>query len=406
MELKAAVVGSGPSGCYLAQALRKAMPDCEITLLDRLPVPYGLVRYGVAPDHQGTKIVTKQFARLFERDGVKFMGNVQVGQDVTLDALHGMFDVVVLASGLERDLSLGPAFEGVPSVYGAGQITRLWNGHPDAHGFQPDLGAHVLVVGNGNVAMDIVRLLAKTAADFYGSDIRGSELAHGVRQITMVGRSGPSQAKFDPAMVRELGKIDALNVRLTTPLPLDDDNTLLAALKDVSSKNGTGSKSLALHFHCTAVRPVYEERKLTGVVFTRDGEEHTLPCDSVITAIGFDATDSAFERAALLSKAVDLDAGHLATGLYATGWFWRGPNGTIAQNRVDAKTVAARIAQDLAATAPQNRPGHAALRQKILHRTTSYADWQKIDAAEQAGAGPNRVRAKFTTVQDMLAQCP
>ena len=155
------VVGSGPSGCYTAQFLRKQWPAADITVLDRLPVPFGLVRYGVAPDHQGTKAVDRQFDRLFTRDGVRFVGNVEVGGPVTVDQLRAAFDVVVLATGVSGDRPLGVPGAELAGVHGAGRLTRLLNDHPDEQHPVAPLGPRVVVVGNGNVALDVVRLLAK-----------------------------------------------------------------------------------------------------------------------------------------------------------------------------------------------------------------------------------------------------
>ena len=400
MSAKVAVVGAGPSGCYLAQSLRKALPDSELTVMDRLPVPYGLVRYGVAPDHQGTKAVIKQFARLFERDCVAFCGNLMLGRDLSLEDLQNMFDVVVLATGLSKDRNLGKAFTDVAGLYGAGEITRYWNGHPDAAGDSPEFGRKVIVIGNGNVAIDVVRLLAKQPEDFAGSDIAGSSLGDGIETIAMVGRSGVAKAKFDAAMVRELGKVNGLKITAADPLPDPDNNIAVTAMHDIVSKTDGTIKSLSLHFDSTPIRPVIENDVLKAVVFDFNGTERVIPCDSVITAVGFEDGDGTL-RDALLTEAIDLDQGHLRPGLYATGWFRRGPQGTIAQNRVDAKAVAARIVQNL--QPDDKKPGRAALCDRFGHVMTTYADWLAIDAAECANAPDDRVRQKITTVPEMLA---
>ncbi|MEO1538216.1 MAG: oxidoreductase [Pseudomonadota bacterium] len=405
MSVKVAVVGSGPSGCYLAQALQRALPDSELTIIDRLPVPYGLIRYGVAPDHQGTKSVTKQFARLFERGGVNFLGNVAVGADILLADLQELFDIVVLATGLSADRKLGAGFDDLSAVYGAGKLTRYWNGHPEAADLAPQLGRVVCVVGTGNVAIDVVRLLAKGPEDFDGSDITGDSLGAGVEHIHVLGRSPASAAKFDPAMIRELANIAGLGVTFALPLPDQNATPVVEALQAIDGQRGTGNKTLTFHFDTALQSPVMTDGRLTAVTVNEAGVTTTLPCDSIVTAIGFDAIEPE-HRGALLATAIDADHGHLQERLFATGWFRRGPTGTIAANRVDAKEVAARIVASLERSPPsQNRLGHSALRQKIGHQTTNYADWLILDGIEQAGAAPNRVRSKITSQQAMLALC-
>ncbi|MFZ1682318.1 MAG: FAD-dependent oxidoreductase, partial [Rhizobiaceae bacterium] len=200
-----AIVGAGPSGCYTAQALVKALPAAQIDILDRLPVPYGLVRYGVAPDHQGTKAVIRQFERLFERQGVAFFGNVTVGDDIALDELRELYDAVVLSVGLAGDRRLGIPGETLQGVHGSGALTRSWNDHPDSEGFAPVIGQDVVIIGNGNVAIDLVRLLAKRGDELDGSDLsaeHGRALGEGPpRRITIVGRSDAAAARFDPVML-------------------------------------------------------------------------------------------------------------------------------------------------------------------------------------------------------------
>ena len=214
MTSKIAIVGAGPSGCFVAQSLGKACPDAEITIVDRLPVPYGLVRYGVAPDHQGTKAVIRQFARLFEKQGVTFTGNLCVGDDDSADLsfaeLRGMFDAVVLATGLSEDRRLGLVGEEARGVYGSGAVTRFWNDHPSDQALAPEFGNRVVVVGNGNVALDVVRLLAKGTDDFNGSDFDPARVVTSVTDIHIVGRSPAHGAKFDAVMVKELAKICSL----------------------------------------------------------------------------------------------------------------------------------------------------------------------------------------------------
>lgn len=406
MGLSIIIVGAGPGGCFLAQSLRKALPESELTIMDRLPVPYGLIRYGVAPDHQGTKAVTRQFDRLFERQNIHFMGNVCLGKDVSLEELRTYFDVVVLSTGLSKDRPLGSDFLHLSHVYGAGKITRMWNGHPYEASFRPELGEDVVVIGNGNVAIDVVRLLAKGSEDFAGSDIHDDVLAPDVKHIHLVGRSPAAQAKFDPAMVRELSTISNLCIELGTGSSLDGDadNKVLQALSDICSENSmAAAKTLTLHFELPVKAPVLDETTLTGIVFNRAGEDVHIKCDSLISAIGFE-DDGGLGRPKLLLEASDLENGQLDVGLYATGWFRRGPQGTIPENRKDAQAVAARIVADLQAeNHGKNAVGRSALLERVTDIATTYQDWLAIDAVEREQAPDGRVRQKLTTVEDMLA---
>ena len=169
--LHIAIIGSGPAGCYMADQLLRLLPDASIDILERLPVPFGLIRYGVAPDHQGTKAVARVLDRVLSRDRVSFFGNVEAGRDVRLDELMSLYDAVVLATGAERDRRLGIPGEDLPGVIGSGAFTGWYNGHPDRHVPQVQGVRSAVIIGNGNVAIDVARVLAKGPAEFAGSDL-------------------------------------------------------------------------------------------------------------------------------------------------------------------------------------------------------------------------------------------
>lgn len=370
-----AIIGSGPSGCFLAQALAKARPDAAITIFDALPVPYGLIRYGVAGDHQGTKSVTRQFDRLFERQGVRFAGNVRVGRDVSLDDLRAAFDAVVLATGLHEDRRLGIPGDDLPGVLGSGAVTRAWNGWPDA--VQPPIGRRVVVIGNGNVAIDLVRLLAKTADEIAGSDLAAPPGA-GVEDITIVGRSAASAARFDPVMLRDLGGLSDCAIRVHGA---EGDGKIVEILRGLDGHAPHAARRrLTFRFGLTPQRIVGSDR-VEAIAFS-DGT--VIAADTVLTAIGFHGDQAACDA-----------EGVVAPGLYATGWCRRGPRGTIPENRTDAQQVAARIAADL----PHGvgKPGLS------VPGAIDFTGWLRIDAAERAAAAPDRARAKITTLPGLLA---
>ena len=406
MSRAVAIVGSGPSGCYLAQALLKADPQLRVDILDRLPVPYGLVRYGVAADHQGTKAVIRQFERLFERQGAGFIGNVVVGEDVSLDELRQAYDAVVLAAGLSGDRALGIPGEHLQGVHRAGHLTCALYEHPDAEPL-PELGRHVVIMGNGNVAIDLLRLLAKTPAELAGSDLGAGPTAwlegSGIETIDIIGRSPAADAKFDAVMIKELAKLEGVTIDVVGAGASDEEEGAkkIAAL-DAIHGHKTGGRRVTFRFGLTPIRLEGDGGRIDEAVFRNvDGETFSLPCTAFITAIGFEAAGG-LPRDELVGSAAEPELGVLADGLYATGWFRRGPRGTIPDNRADAQLLAARILADLEAsdTGPE-KPGRHAFPQWTA--AVCYDDWKRIDAAETASPPQDRCRVKIPSREAMLA---
>src|ERR671929_1476558 len=209
-----AVVGSGPGGFYTAEALEKAYGDqARIDILDRYPVPYGLIRFGVAPDHQSLKAVSKRYDKVAESSGVDFIGNVTIGRDVSVAELLELYDAVILAVGAPHDRKLGIPGEDLPGVVGSAEFVGWYNGHPEFADLDPPLsGTHAAVIGNGNVALDCARILSKTRAEFDGSDIVGHALealdASAITTVTILGRRGPHQNAMTPKELGELGHLE------------------------------------------------------------------------------------------------------------------------------------------------------------------------------------------------------
>ncbi|GAB13279.1 putative ferredoxin--NADP(+) reductase [Arthrobacter globiformis NBRC 12137] len=404
-----AIVGSGPAGCYLAQTLRRSLPDAEITIFERLASPFGLVRYGVAPDHQGTKSIQAQFARLFERDNVRFAGNIDVGSVVTLDDLRATHHVVVLATGLARDRRVGVPGENLLGVFGAGQLTRTANSHPLEKPTLPPLGRTVAIIGGGNVSLDVVRFLIKTPGEFAGSDVNDVALeeyaAAPVTHIDLICRSSPEAAPFDPAMVAELGKTPGVQFTSLDHSTADGTTSVeahpaaLAALLP-STPGGTPRVRVRLHFNATTTRIIGMDHAVGVEVRRPDGQLQTIPAQSVITAVGFDCDPS---DPLIGDRGASQETGYLAEGLYRTGWAKRGARGTIPENRHCAKAVAAEILEYLAAAALPAKPGYAGLPDAVHDRATDYAGWLRVDAAERAAAPGNRSRKKLPDHAWMVA---
>ncbi len=393
---RVAVVGSGPAGCFTAQSLLRTILGCEIDVFDALPTPYGLVRYGVAADHQGTKSVARQFDKLFLRDGVRFHGNTRVGSDVSLDELRACFDAVVLATGLHTDRRLDIPGGGADRVHGAGRITRLLNAHP-SEGEPPALGETVLVVGQGNVAMDVVRLLARGADDLDGSDIDDEtreRLSGRVRTIHVVGRSTPEGAKFDPVMVRELAGLRGIGhvVHGADDLSAPGKDARADAVRALMSAGEAEPRvRVEWWFGLSPVR--LDDLGDSLVAVFRDGsQERALAADDVITAVGFGADDdSAVEPGAFPD-------GRVEQGLFVAGWLRRGPQGTIPDQRADSRVLARMLAEDIGRA--EDLPVRPALAR--VGTSVDFDGWRRIDLRERLSAAPGRERAKLRTVADML----
>lgn len=352
-----AIVGSGPSGCYIAQFLRKRWRDAEITIFDRLPVPYGLVRYGVAPDHHGTKAVARQFDRLFERENVRFAGGVEVGgrSPLTLEKLRAAFDIVVLATGLHADRPLSVPGAQLPQVYGSGRLTRLINGHPDETPEDVAFGARAAIVGHGNVSIDLVRIFLTQPHELtqLGLDPALVAALGRLEHLDVVGRSLPHSAKFDTAMARELSKIDDVRFRadgIGEDSAAEDPASQSrhdAIVELVDNSPVEARRTVHFHFGWTPAQVIGADR-VNGIRFTASdasGAELLLDADAVCTAIGFsEAVDAPVRRTDHESTTSDLETGYLDRGLYCVGWLRRGPRGTIPENRADARMVADVIA--------------------------------------------------------------
>ncbi|GAA1720448.1 hypothetical protein GCM10009809_15210 [Isoptericola hypogeus] len=399
-----AIVGAGPAGCFTAQALRRALPGVALDVLDDLPVPYGLVRYGVAADHQGTKSVARQFDRLFADPAVAFRGNTRLGTHVGLDELRDAYDAVVLATGVHADAPLPVPGAEHPRVHGAGRLTRLLNGHPDEADV-PALGEEVVVVGHGNVAMDVVRLVARRAEDLDGTDLDDAtrdRLVGGVRTVHVVGRSAPAAAKFDPVMVREIAALAGVEhvvhgADLDTVLPGKDAR--LDAVRDLVGGGTTGGSDgeaarvrVEWWFGLTP-EAVEEVGGRLSIRFRGPAGAVTLRADDVVTAVGFvPAAGGAVEPGAHPD-------GRVAPGLYAAGWLRTGPRGTIPDQRNHARELARTIADDLRAAG--DRPARPGLAPRA--GATDFDGWRRIDLRERLGAAPGRERAKLRTRAELLA---
>jgi ferredoxin--NADP+ reductase len=423
-----AVVGSGPAGFYTAEALEKAYGGkARIDILDRYPVPYGLIRFGVAPDHQSLKAVSKRYDKVAESAGVDFIGNVNVGGDVSVAELLDLYDAVILATGAPHDRKLGIPGEDLPGVVGSAEFVGWYNGHPDFADLDPPLdGTHAAVIGNGNVALDCARILSKTRHEFEGSDIVAHALDaldnSAIRTITILGRRGPHQIAMTPKELGELGHLEAA-VPIVEPSdfpPVEADEPLEPGLrKSVTLLRGFAeidankpkrmifdffAKPLAIEGDGKAEKIVVERTELDDKGAARGtGETYEVPATLIVTAIGYSSSpipDVPFEGGKFVNE-----AGRISDRLYSVGWARRGPTGTIGTNRPDGYEVADQIAATMPLGSGGNRQGAEGLKRLLEERgimPTDYDDWRKIEETETANARPGSPREKFVRVQHWM----
>lgn len=427
-----AVVGSGPSGFYTAEALNKAYGDAaRVDILDRYPVPYGLVRFGVAPDHQSLKAVSKRYDSTADALGVDFIGNVCVGGDVSVAELLDLYDAVVLAIGAPNDRKLGIEGEDLPGVIGSAAFVGWYNGHPEFADLDPPLGgSHAAVIGNGNVALDCARILSKTRSELESGDIVAHALdalaSSPIRTVTILGRRGPLQISMTPKELGELGHLNA-----ATPVvdpadfpPAEADASLepgqrksVTILRDFAAAGPDESKATRIVFDFFA-KPlrIEGEGKADRIVVERTrlgesaravgtGESYEIPASLVISSIGYSTPPMDGvpydERG---SRFLNSD-GKIGDRLYCVGWSRRGPTGTIGTNRPDGYEVAGAIESAMPPGSGGDRPGAEGLHALLSERgvmATDYADWRRIDQAETAGARPGAPREKLVRPEDWM----
>ncbi|MFC0241919.1 FAD-dependent oxidoreductase [Rhodopseudomonas telluris] len=421
-----AVVGSGPSGFYAAEALLRSGVPIAVDIFEQLPVPYGLVRFGVAPDHPKLKLVSLTFDKIAALPGFRFFGGVAVGKDVTIDELRAAYDAVVLATGADLSRPLGIPGETLPGCHSAGAFVAWYNGHPDYRDCSFDLGHEVAtVIGHGNVALDVARILSKTADELRRTDIATHALEvlaeSRVREVHVVGRSGPAQAKFGAKELRDflsLAQCDAwVHPQDLALLPETSDDPerdeKLTLLRTFAQQVPSKPRRCVFRFGLSPTKIQGEER-VAAIRFARHaGAAEEVACGAVFSSIG--------RRTAVL-PGVPYDAergvhaniggrivngGEVVRGLYVCGWSKRGPSGTIGTNRACGMATAEAVLADLATGAPRDGKRADSLLTKLrarVPRLVSYQDWTAIDVAEKRrGAIDGRPREKFVSVSEMLA---
>ena len=445
--LRVAVIGSGPSGFYATEALIKSEYAVRIDMFERLPAPFGLVRNGVAPDHPKLKQSILVYDKIARSPEFTYLGNVTIGRDISVDELRGAYHASIFACGAETDKKLGIPGEDLAGSHTATEFVGWYNGHPDYRDRVFDLSSEVaVIVGQGNVAADVCRILAKTVDELKHTDIAEHALAalaeSKIREIYVIGRRSPAQAKFTNKELRELGELadcamivnpQDLSLNPESEKELADKNNFISA-KNIEIFKSFTSSVLSKRRRCyirflegpVAVmgngrveQVVLERNRLEGPPFQQSargtGEKVELPCGILFRSIGysgipmpgvpFDERRGVFRNND--GRVVDHN-GDVVPNLYVTGWIKRGPTGIIGTNRADSVATVESLLADLPKLdSGEAKPGAASLYPLLASRgvrVISYEDWLKIDAAEvERGKLKNKPREKFTTVAEMLA---
>lgn len=446
--LRVAIVGSGPAGFYAAGALLAADQPVEVDLLERLPTPWGLVRLGVAPDHPKIKSVSRAFEKIAERPGFRFLGNVEVGRDLHHSDLCRLYDAVVYAFGAQSDRRMGIPGEDLPGSWPATELVAWYNGHPDFQGLEFDLSVErVVVVGAGNVAVDVARMLALTPEELEPTDTTDAAIAaingSGIEEVVMLARRGPAQAAFTTPELIELGELAGADVVVDpADLELDPASAALLAddthaqrnlevLREYATRRPSGKpKRLVLRF-CVSPEAILGDERVEGVEIVRNrlepdesgtprpvatDERETLACGLVFRSVGYRGVALAEvpfdERRGTIrnDRGRVLDAnGDPLPGVYCAGWIKRGPTGVIGTNKKDATETVELLLEDVAAGRLERKPEvtAAAVDELLAERgiqVVEYAGWTAIDEVERtAGERAGRPRVKLCTWDELLS---
>ncbi len=445
--LRVAIVGSGPSGFYAAESLMSnPAVKVKVDMFDRLPAPFGLVRYGVAPDHFKIKNVIKVYEKTAQHPEFSFFGNVNVGYDISIEELKKFYDAILFTCGAQTDKKIGIPGEDLPGSHTATEFVAWYNGHPDYCNRKFDLSCEVaVVVGQGNVAMDVSRILSKTVEELKNTDIAQHALEvlarSKIKEVHLIGRRGPAQAAFTPPEIKEFGElvdcdpiVDAKDLELNEASQKELENPANNAKK----KNFETLKSFAglterkknrkfvVHFLKSPValsgqgkveKVVLEKNVLEGEAGNQKakgtGIKEEMPCGIFFRSVGYSGVPIPGvpfdERKAVFPNKEGriLNGPNIVPGFYASGWIKRGPSGVIGTNKPDSEETVKKILEDTLALTPCSTPDSSALSEyfkKKSVRFVSFEDWKKIDTAEiERGKPLGKPREKFVVKEEMLA---
>jgi ferredoxin/flavodoxin---NADP+ reductase len=444
-KLRLAIVGAGPAGIYAADLIIKSELrdfDVSIDLFDLLPAPYGLVRYGVAPDHPRIKGIIRALYEVLDRGDIRFFGNVEYGKDITLDDLKNHYNAVIFSTGAVKDANLNiPGIE-LEGSFGAAAFVNWYDAHPDFERSWDLSAKEIAVLGNGNVALDVARVLSKPAEAMLSTDIPDN-VYQGLRasqatDVHVFGRRGPAQVKFSPLELREAVHIEGVDTIVYdedfqydegSQQAIDSNNqtrVMVKTLEDLRSNEVTGAKRrLHLHFFSAPVEILKKDGKVAGIKIERTkldgtgnvkptGEFREFPIQAVYRAVGYFGSvlsEVPFdEKAGVIpndkGRVLDSDGKHIQ-GVYATGWIKRGPVGLIGHTKSDAIETIAQIIEDKNNWWSPASPSEDSITELLSSRKVDFVgwpEWLKIDSEEKRlGEAQERERIKLVEREDFLA---
>jgi ferredoxin--NADP+ reductase len=429
--MRVAVVGSGPAGFYAAGALLSAEPPAEVDMFDRLPTPWGLVRLGVAPDHPKLKSVSRAFERIAEQPGFRFLGNVEFGRDLHHDDLVRLYDAVIYAVGAQTDRRLGIPGEDLAGSWAATELVAWYNGHPDYQGLEFDLSVErAVVIGNGNVALDVARMLALTHDELAPTDATDASIAaiaaSPIREIVIVGRRGPAQAAFTTPELQEMGELAGADV-FVDPADLEgaeakntNSERNLAVLDGFAAREPKGRPRRVVFRFFESPLAILGEERVEGIELVRNeldaneravptDERETLPCGLVFRSVGYHGVELPGVPFDPAGGTIPNEGGRVEPGVYCAGWIKRGPTGVIGTNKKDATETVELLLEDAAAGRLELRPDASAAAVDALLaergvQVVEYDGWTAIDEVERAaGEKAGRPRVKLCSWDALLA---
>jgi ferredoxin/flavodoxin---NADP+ reductase len=448
--LRVAIVGAGPAGFYAAEALLKQKDlVCTIDFFNRFPTPFGLVREGVAPDHQSIKAVTRIYDKIAADPRVRYFGNLTFGADIQHEEVKALYDQIIYAVGAQADRRMNIPGEDLLDSYPATAFVGWYNGHPDYRDIQFDLGhERVVVVGNGNVAMDVTRVLVTDPDELAKTDIADHALAalrqSNVREVVMLGRRGPAQAAFTNAELKEFGELAGVRVAIDpADLQLDEHSAASLAEDKIAARNmdilrefaaradWAGERTIRMRFLVSPIEIIGDHGQVAAIKVEQNhlvldengglrakgtGVSETLEAGMILRSVGYRGVplkgvpfdEASFTITNIAGRVVHSTSGETIPGEYVVGWAKRGPSGVIGTNKPDAVSTVAAMIEDLPtlpgiADANRDRAHILGLLAQRKPEYVTYAGWKVLDAYETArGAEQGRPRVKVTRVPEML----